>query len=393
MYSFFTHLECPRDGLTYARDKIATLCEKCGSPLFARYDLKVARDYVADASEPGLWRYHAVLPVLDRANRIYLGEGQTPLLHARRLGARWGLSSLYLKEESRNPTDSFKARGMALAVSKAKELGIKQLAAPSAGNAGSALAAYAAAAGLEAHIVMPRDTPRPIVEECTTLGADVQLIDGLISDAGKIVKEKSIREGWFDVATFKEPYRAEGKKTMGYELWEQFAVASGVESLTQRILPDVIVYPTGGGTGLVGMHKAFAELAEMRLLAKNAAMPKFVAVQSTGCAPVIKSFNEGREDCEMWEDAHTIAAGLRVPKPLADYLILHALRESRGTALAVSDDEMRQATQWIGADEGVFASPEAAATVAALPHLLRKNFIARDTRIVLFVTGGGLKYV
>ncbi|MBI3536092.1 MAG: threonine synthase [Chloroflexi bacterium] len=355
-YSYFSKLECPRCGHTHP---------------------------AVDAREPGLWRYHAVLPVFDPAFRVYLGEGQTPLIHAQRLGARLGFTQLYLKEESRNPTDSFKARGMALAVSKAKELGIKKLAAPSAGNAGSALAAYASAAGLEAHIVMPRDTPRAIVEECIALGADVRLIDGLISDAGRVVRERADVEGWFDVATFKEPYRAEGKKTMGYELWEQF----------DRALPDVIIYPTGGGTGLVGMHKAFAELAEMKLLAPNSPSPKFVAVQASGCAPVIKSFNAGIEKCEMWENAETIASGLRVPKPLADYLILRALRESRGTALAVTDDEMREATKLLGATEGVFASPEAAATVAALAHLRARGFIANETRVVLFITGGGLKYL
>jgi threonine synthase len=343
----------------------------------------LARANVVDDHEPGLWRYHAVLPVFDRANRIYLGEGRTPLIHATRLGAHFGLANLYLKEESRNPTDSFKARGMALAVSKAKELGLKKLAAPTAGNAGSALAAYAAAAGLEAHLVMPRDTPRPIVEECNALGADVQLIDGLISDAGKIVREKSSSESWFDVATFKEPYRAEGKKTMGYELWEEF----------DHSLPEVIVYPTGGGTGLVGMHKAFQELGHMNLLTEHSPRPKFAAVQSDGCAPVVKMFKENRDDCEMWQNAETIAAGLRVPKPLADYLIMRALRESQGTALTVTDDEIRAATKLIGASEGVFASPEAAATVAALPSLLRQGFIATDARVVLFITGGGLKYI
>lgn len=382
-YSYFTHLECPRDGSKFQRDKIATLCVKCGSPLFARYDLSVARPNVIDDHEPGLWRYHALLPVFDRANRVYLGEGRTPLIHASRLGAHFGLPNLYLKEESRNPTDSFKARGMALAVSKAKELGIKKLATPTAGNAGSALAAYAAAAGLEAHLVMPRDTPRPIVEECKALGAHVQLIDGLISDAGRIVRENAPREGWFDVATFREPYRAEGKKTMGYELWEEF----------DRQLPEVIVYPTGGGTGLVGMQKAFEELAHMNLLGENSAKPKFAAVQSDGCAPVVKSFRENRDDCDMWQNAETIAAGLRVPKPLADYLILRALRESKGTALTVSDSEILDSTKLIGACEGIFASPEAAATVSALPYLIRDGFVTSDMRVILFITGGGLKYV
>lgn len=382
-YSYFTHLDCPRDGTHYRRDQIATLCDKCGSPLFARYDLSIARSNVIDDHEPGLWRYHAVLPVFDRANRIYLGEGRTPLIHAQRLGSHFGLPNLYLKEESRNPTDSFKARGMALAVSKAKELGIKKLATPTAGNAGSALAAYAAAAGLEAHLVMPRDTPRPIVEECQALGARVQLIDGLISDAGRIVRENAPREGWFDVATFREPYRAEGKKTMGYELWEEF----------ERQLPEIIVYPTGGGTGLVGMHKAFEELGHMNLISEDSPKPRFAAVQSDGCAPVVKSFRENRDTCEMWQNAETIAAGLRVPKPLADYLIMRALRESHGTALTVTDTEIRDATKLIGACEGVFASPEAAATVAALPYLLRDRFVEPNMRVVLFITGGGLKYV
>jgi threonine synthase len=382
-YSFFTHLDCPRDGSHYRRDQIATLCDKCGSPLFARYDLSIARPQVIDDGEPGLWRYHAVLPVFDCQHRIYLGEGRTPLIHAKRLGEHFGLLKLYLKEESRNPTDSFKARGMALAVAKAKELGIKKLATPTAGNAGSALAAYAAAAGLEAHLVMPRDTPRPIVEECQALGARIQLIDGLISDAGRIVRESATREGWFDVATFREPYRVEGKKTMGYELWEEF----------ERQLPEVIVYPTGGGTGLVGMHKAFDELSHMNLIEANSPKPKFAAVQSDGCAPVVKSFRENSDHCEMWQKAETIAAGLRVPKPLADYLILRALRESNGTALSVTDAEIRDATQLIGALEGVFASPEAAATVAALPYLMQDGFVTPDMRTVLFITGGGLKYV
>ncbi|MBI3914752.1 MAG: threonine synthase [Chloroflexi bacterium] len=383
VYSTFSKLECPRCGHTAPRDHVASLCTECGSPLFARYDLNAARENLVDAREPGLWRYHAVLPVFDSKFRIYLGEGMTPLIHAQRLGAKLGFTQLFLKEESRNPTDSFKARGMAVAVSKAKELGIKKLAAPSAGNAGSALAAYAAAAGLEAHIVMPKDTPRPIVEECRALGADVRLIDGLISDAGRVVRERAESEGWFDVATFKEPYRAEGKKTMGYELWEQM----------ERKLPDVIIYPTGGGTGLVGMSKAFAELAEMNVLAADSPSPKFVAVQATGCAPVIKSFDAGVDSCEMWENAETYASGLRVPKPLADYLILRALRESRGTALAITDDAMRDATKLLGAREGVFASPEAAATVAALAPLRENGFIAPETRVVLFITGGGLKYI
>jgi threonine synthase len=350
--------------------------------LFARYDLDAARSRLVDLSEPGLWRYHAVLPVFDRTHRLYLGEGTTPLIEARRLGERLSLSGLLLKDESRNPTDSFKARGLSVAVAKARELGLTRLAMPTAGNAGGALAAYAAAAGVEAYIVMPIDTPRPIRAECLALAARMELIDGLISDAGRMVREKAAEEGWFNVATFQEPYRVEGKKTMGYELWEQL----------DGQLPEVIVYPTGGGTGLVGMHKAFRELTEMGLL-DSAHTPRFVAVQSSGCAPIVEAFHSGREQCEPWQDAHTVALGLRVPKPLADQLILDALRQSGGTALAVSDDEIRESTEWIGSDEGMFVSPEAAATVAAVPHLLEQGVIDRNSKVALFITASGLKYL
>lgn len=329
-----------------------------------------------------MWRWQELLPVNDPDNMVSLGEGDTPLLRADRLGGELGFSQLFIKDESLNPTGSFKARGLSAAVSKAVELGVRKFIIPTAGNAGGALAAYAARGDLEASIYMPKDTPRANIEECRIAGAQVTLVDGLISDAARLVAEKTREGGWFDVSTFKEPYRVEGKKVMGYELAEAF----------DWELPEVIIYPTGGGTGLVGMWKAFAELAELGWLKKED-LPRMVAVQAEGCAPVIRAFENGQEKCEFWQGAETIASGLRVPKSFADQIILRDLRESRGNAVAVSDQEILIAQQQMAHREGIFAAPEGAATLAGLSRLADAGWLRPDERIVLFNTGTGLKYI
>jgi threonine synthase len=311
-----------------------------------------------------------------------LGEGDSPLLRLPHLGSELGLSNLFVKEESTNPTGSFKARGIAAAISKAKELGIEKVIIPTAGNAGGAMAAYAARAGLKAHIFMPKDTPSANIEESRMAGAEVVLIDGLISEAAGMAGEKARAEGWFDLSTFKEPYRLEGKKIMGYELAEAFGWT----------LPDVIIYPTGGGTGLVGMWKAFAELEALGWL-ENAKRPCMVAVQAEGCAPVVKAFKAGVSFCDFWINAHTIASGLRVPKSFADRLILHDIYESQGLAISVTDEAILEAQHQLGKREGIFAAPEGAATLAALKELLHQKWIQPDERVVLFNTGSGLKYI
>jgi len=329
-----------------------------------------------------MWRWRELLPVQKPENMINLGEGDTPLLHLTNLGSELGLSHLFMKDESLNPTGSFKARGLAAAVSKAKELGVTKVIIPTAGNAGGAMAAYAARGGLKAHIFMPKDTPAANIEESRIAGATVILIDGLISEAAGMAGEKARAEGWFDVSTFKEPYRTEGKKIMGYELAEFF----------DWELPDVIIYPTGGGTGLVGMWKAFKEMEAMGWL-KNSRFPRMVAVQADGCAPVVKAFQENASFCDFWTDAQTIASGLRVPKSFADQLILHDLRESNGNAVAVSDESIIEAQKYLAYKEGIFAAPEGAATLAGLQKLIREGWIFPNERVVLFNTGTGLKYI
>jgi threonine synthase len=381
--SYFSHLECPACGQRYSGREPINICT-CGRPLLARYDLAAVRRYVRrsdwEKRRRDLWRYREVLPVLDEANVVSLGEGGTPLLPLSRLGAQLGLRHLYLKEEGNNPTGTFKARGLAMAVSKAKELGLHKLAIPTAGNAGSAMAAYAAAAGLEAYVFAPDDTPPMIIQECIILGAQVYFIKGLINDAGRIVQEGQAEHGWFDMSTLKEPYRLEGKKTMGIELAEDFGWH----------LPDVILYPTGGGTGLIGMWKAFAELHALGWI--DAHRPRMVVVQAEGCAPIVKAFEAGDTEAPLWPNAHTMASGLRVPKAFADFLILQAVRDSEGTAVAVSDAAMMQAQRRLAATEGVFACPEGAATVAALQLLRQQEWIQAHERVVLFNTGSGLKY-
>jgi len=359
------------------------MCPDCARPLLARYDLESARAMGRDAlitDEPTMWRYRALLPVQDESGEVSLGEGFTPLLHARRLGEELGLPHLYIKDEGLNPTGSFKARGLAVAVSRARELGAGEIVIPSAGNAAGAMAAYAAKAGLAAHVFMPGDVPIPFRLECQALGAEVTLVDGLITDCGREARKGAEEHGWFDVSTLKEPYRLEGKKTMGYELAEQF----GWE------LPDVIIYPTGGGTGLIGMWKAFGEMAEMGWIGPH--RPRMVTVQAAGCAPIPRAFDAGEEFAAPWEGARTVAAGLRVPAAVGDFLILRALRESKGTAVSVSDEALVEAQMRIGRLEGIFACPEGGATLAALEALLAQGWVSPDERVVLFNTGTGLKY-
>jgi threonine synthase len=380
-----THLECSACGASFAAGQVHNVCTVCGKPLFVRYDLaRASRSLTRDALKSrraDMWRYREVMPVENDASIVSLGEGWTPLLHAHRLGAALGLTDLLIKDESLNPTQSFKARGMSAAVSMALELGARKLAAPSAGNAGGALAAYAAAAGLEAYIFMPRDTPHANVVECRQTGAHVTLVDGLITDCGQQIAQRKNVEGWFDLSTLKEPYRVEGKKTLGYELAEQLGWR----------LPDVIVYPTGGGTGLVGMWKAFAEMESMGWLGSE--RPRMISVQASGCAPIVRAFESGSSHADEFQNAATVASGLRVPKAIGDFLILDALRTSGGTAVAVTDDELLAAVGEIGRLEGLFVAPEGAACVPAIRKLLERGEIQREEQVVLFNTGAGIKYV
>jgi threonine synthase len=380
-----THLECAACATRHEARLLHNLCTECAKPLLVRYDLKSAAASLTKKSlkerSPDLWRYREVLPVEQDENIVTLGEGFTPLVRASRLGARLGLRNLYIKDEGQNPTQSFKARGMAAAVSMAKELGAQKLAVPSAGNAAGALAAYAARAGLEAHIFMPSDTPRANVIECEQTGAQVTLMDGLITDCGAEVGRRKESEGWFDVSTLKEPYRIEGKKTMGYELAEQF----------DWELPDVIMYPTGGGTGLIGMWKAFDEMEQMGWIGSK--RPRMVTVQAAGCAPIVRAFEEGKRFADEFPNAQTTASGLRVPRAIGDFLILDALRASGGTAIAVTDEELIAATKEIGAAEGIFCAPEGAACLPALKKMLEAEAVRPDERVVLFNTGSGVKYL
>ncbi len=387
-HSFAIDLECTRCGARAELEVPQNLCA-CGAPLSTRYDLALAARRVSPAMlaarPPGLWRYREFLPVREARHATSLGEGGTPLLDLPRLGARLQTSRgtaprLLLKDESFNPTQSFKARGMAVAVSRARALGLEHLAVPSAGNAGSALAAYAARAGLRATVFMPRDTDRAFVDECVMLGARVELVDGLIDDCGRRVAAGKSTEGWFDVSTLKEPYRLEGKKTLGYELAEQL----------DWHLPDVIVYPTGGGTGLIGMWKAFAELIELGWITPP--LPRLVSVQASGCAPIVRAFHAGADHAAAWQDAHTFALGLRVPVAVADFLMLRALRASGGTAVAVSDAEIAAAGSDLAKCEGIFPAPEGAATWAAVQKLEASEFLHGAQSIVLFNTGAGTKY-
>jgi threonine synthase len=382
----FTHLECSRPcgvGPLSARER-HHLC-KCGAPLLARYELDALRGWRRETLRdrpPTLWRYRELLPLFEGETPVTLGEGFTPLLHAPRLGGHVGLTRLYVKDESPNPTNSFKARGQSTAVTRARALGATTVSVPTAGNAGCAMAAYAAAAGMEARVFMPRDVKRAFVDESALLGAHVELVDGLITDAGRLAAERGGPLGWYDVSTLKEPYRLEGKKTMAFELAEQLGWR----------WPDVIVYPAGGGTGLIGMWKGFEELEAIGWVPRGK-RPRLVAVQAEGCAPIVRAFEQGLDAGVAIPDAHTIADGLRVPRGVGDFLMLRAIRESSGTAVAVSDASMVEAMRRMGRAEGISAAPEGGATLAALDTLVAAGWIARDEVVVLFNTGGALKYL
>ena len=385
---FLTHLECTSCGLRHDSARLQNLCTNCQKPLFAIVDLVAVGklDCLKQSSlreafgtrEKSLWRYREVLPLPANVEPVSLGEGGTPLLRAKKFGED---VDLWIKDESLNPTQSFKARGMAVAVSMAKHLGATQLAAPSAGNAGGALAAYAARAGLEAHIFMPRDTPRANIVECRELGAHVTLIDGLITDCGAEIARRKDAEGWFDMSTLKEPYRVEGKKTLGYELAEQ---------LSWR-LPDVILYPTGGGTGLIGMWKAFDEMETLGWIDQK--RPRMFSVQASGCAPIVRAFEAGEKTAPEFPNAHTVASGLCVPKAIGDFIMLRILRQSNGGAIAVDDEDMIRAVREVGSSEGLFVAPEGAACFAALKSLCATGKIDNGERVVIFNTGSGIKYL
>jgi threonine synthase len=383
---FLMHHTCSACGAPHEARRLQNLCTKCQKPLLAKYDLSavsrtLTRDAIAARQDHTLWRYRELLPLPQNIEPISLGEGGTPLLPATCFGEQIGLRNLWIKDESVNPTQSFKARGLSVAVSMAKHLGATKLAVPSAGNAGSALAAYAARAGLEAHVFMPRDTPRANIIECRQLGAHLTLIDGLITDCGAEIARRKEAEGWFDMSTLKEPYRLEGKKTLGYELIQQLDWS----------LPDAILYPTGGGTGLIGIWKAFDEMEALRWI--DAKRPRMFSVQASGCAPIVRAFEAKAEHASEFPTAHTCASGLRVPKAIGDFLILRILRQSGGGAIAVQDDEMITVTREVGAAEGLFVAPEGAACFAALRLLVESGKIRRDEQVVIFNTGSGIKYL
>ena len=382
---FLIDLVCTKTDKAYSKDQLWNLSPEAEAPLFARYDLdavaKAMRREKLAERVPTMWRYAEVLPVENEQFQVSLGEGFTPLLQATSLGRKIGVPKLYIKDEGLNPTGSFKARGMSAAISRAAELGAQAIAIPSAGNAGGATAAYAARAGLPAHIFMPKDVPQANYIECKILGAHVELIDGLISDCGKIVASRKEAEGWFDISTLKEPYRVEGKKTMGYELAEQF----------DWELPEVVIYPTGGGTGLIGMWKAFDEMEQMGWIGPE--RPRMISVQAEGCAPIVRAYRAGDEHAEPWTDAETIAAGLRVPAAVGDFLMLKAIRDSGGYALSVTDEELMASASKMAAAVGSFPAPEGAATLSALEKLIAQNLVSERDRVVLFNTGTGLKYI
>ena len=385
MKSFLSHLECTSCGTIFSYDQSIGTCTNCAKVLFARYDLALAKKHVNPQDfikrQPSMWRFFELMPVIDQSNIVSLGEGGTPLLKASNLGKSLGLKNLYIKDEGQNPTGSFKARGISAAVSKAKELNKQTITMPTAGNAGGALAAYAARGQMDSHIFMPLDAPESNKRECEVLGAQLTLVDGLISDAGKMSQEKARKENLYDISTLKEPYRAEGKKTMALEI----ALDLGWKA------PDVIIYPTGGGTGIVGMWKAFNELLELGWI--EGPQPKFISIQAEGCQPLVKAFHEGASETVPYPNASTLASGLRVPSVFADYILLDILRETEGTAIAVSDSAMMNDMIALGSSEGVFACPEGAATLTGLKRLLHQNFFTGDESIILMNTATGLKYL
>jgi threonine synthase len=385
--SYFTHLECGSGcgaGPFDPREK-HFLCPSCNLPMLARYDLAAARAWKKESlagRAPNMWRYRELMPLLPGDEPVTLDEGFTPLIHAQRVGASLGLERLLVKDESLNPTNSFKARGLSAAVSRAKALGAETIFLPTAGNAGNAAAAYAAAAGMRCEVFIPKDAKQPFVDECLLYGANVTLVDGLITDAGKLATETGKPRGWYEVATFREVGRAEGKKTMGYELAEQL----------NWTLPDWIIYPTGGGTGLVGMWKAFEEMEAIGWLTPGK-RPKMVSVQPEGCPPIVRAFERGDTKAGTWENAHTLADGLRVPRAIADFLILRTIRDSGGTGVAVTDREMVDDMRVLGRDEGISAAPEGAASLSAARKLVANGSIKKHETVVLFNTGGALKYL
>ena len=385
MYSYLDHLECTQCGATYPHTQLSKISPCCGKVLFARYDLpRLAREVDRSAWQDRvstMWRFNELLPVSDPGSVLTLGEGGTPLLETNTLARKLGLQRLLVKEEGLNPTGTFKARGISAAVSRAHELGVTGFTMPSAGNAAGAAAAYGARANLPVKVFMPKDAPAANKKESVMSGSELNLVDGLISDAGRIAVAVAEEQDLFDLSTLKEPYRAEGKKTMGLEI----AMQLGWQ------MPDAIVYPTGGGTGIIGMYKGFQELLELGWI--EGKPPKFIAVQASGCQPIVQAFNEGKDTAEPWPNAATIADGLRVPGPFADYLILKAIRETGGTALAVEDDEMVEAMYELAATEGIIACPEGAATLVGLKHLLNQGFLGPDETIVLLNTGSGYKYL
>jgi len=384
-HSYLTHLSCPVCGRTYSVDQLQTYCRDCDSPLLASYDLpslKVARKPADIRHRPGgMWRWWELLPLLDPACRVTLGEGGTPLVRLDRLGQELGVEHLWVKEEGLNPTGTFKARGLSMAVSKARELGAAGLVIPTAGNAGGALAAYAARAGLPAHVFVPADAPAVHRSEVEQSGGQLHLVDGLIDQAGREAAKAADDHGWFNLATFREPYRVEGKKTLGLELAEAF----------EWQLPQVIIYPTGGGTGLVGMWKAFDELKQLGWLGGE--LPRMISVQAEGCAPIVRAIETGAERAEAWPNANTYASGLRVPHAFADRLILQAIRQSGGTAVAVSETEIERARRQLAEREGLLVCPEGAASLAGLQRLLQAGAVEADDTVVLFNTGTGLKHL
>jgi len=383
MTSFLTHLECSKCKKIYETEQPNQVCS-CGAPLLARYDLQKAKKNLKKndliGREATLWRYKELLPVRDEKNIVSLGEGMTPLIKLTQIGSKVGLNNLHLKDEGIIPTGTFKARGAAVGVSKAKEIGIKALGMPTNGNAGAAWATYCARAGIKAVIVMPKDAPAITRNECAITGADLYLVNGLISDAGKIVGRAVAKYGLFDASTLKQPYRIEGKKTMGLEIAEQF----GWEA------PDVILYPAGGGVGIIGIYKAFKELQELGWIGEK--LPRLVAVQATGCAPIVKAWKEHKMSSEFWENAKTVAFGITVPKALGDFLVLEAIYETNGCAVAVEDEDLLKAQGELAVAEGLFICPEGAATLAAAIHLREQGYIGENEKVVLLNTGAGIKY-
>ena len=381
---FLTELSCGLCGKSHSKSLLQTVCQNCQRPLLASYDLKAVSAILSRKDlagrEPSLWRYREVLPVPADEEPVSFREGWTPLLPAPRFGPEIGLPNVWIKDESQNPTGSFKARGMSVAVSMAKHYGATALAVPSAGNAAGALAAYAARTGLPAHLFMPEDTPRANVVECAATGARITLVKGLITDCAREVARRAAVEGWFDLSTLREPYRLEGKKTLGYEIAEQMGWQ----------LPDVILYPTGGGTGLIGMWKAFHEMEQLGWISSK--RPRMVAVQAAGCCPIVSAFNAGERFATEHLNASTMASGLRVPKAIGDFLILDAVNQSGGTSLAIIDREMLEAVKRVGATEGLFVAPESAACCAAAGKLAKSGWIRSDETVIIFNTGTGLKY-